>query len=329
MRDLYRAIHLSRSATPDQIRQRLASSPNISEPIRAATSYVLLNEGRRSQYDRVHHAVEQVCDLRNTVGLNEVGFGRRGAYNDFLMHRAPASGEINATASKDRRWSKGLRIAAAALLFMVAAIVLGNDWWKMHSVANLPSKSANWWDKYEVVSDPASVTDPPVPASKKWWEDPSLYSEEPAPVAVPSAIAVVTSVGKDFDDLLPKEQPLPKTGKFDTTAKSKTNNSIVVKASADRHVLVKVERSTGVEVALGFIRAGESHRFNLPIGTYRVKTASGHKWYGPELMFGPDTAYARADDSFPLKKSGEYWTVELIPQRDGNLREVQIQADQF
>jgi len=84
-------------------------------------------------------------------------------------------------------------------------------------------------------------------------------------------------------------------------------------------------------VAEQFIRAGERLRVHLPLGVYELRTATGKRWYGKELLFGPDnlTDYFKADDSFPLNERGEYWEVELILQANGNLSQSTISKDQF
>lgn len=123
--------------------------------------------------------------------------------------------------------------------------------------------------------------------------------------------------------------PLPVTGTFGISFSS-TQNSIIVKTRpGGTHTLVKIERTDGTEIVRGFIRAGEQLAFPLPSGTYILKTASGTTWYGDSSLFGPETAYSRPDDTFPLLNFGENWTVELIPQRGGNLRDRRINAAEF
>ncbi len=109
--------------------------------------------------------------------------------------------------------------------------------------------------------------------------------------------------------------------------------AISVTTRGSVHTLVKIEDASGREVTRGFIRAGGTHRFNLPLVSYVLKTASGQTWYGPEpdRLFGPGdlTQTNRADDRFDLNAPGEYWTVELIPRQQGNLREVRIPRTAF
>jgi hypothetical protein len=120
---------------------------------------------------------------------------------------------------------------------------------------------------------------------------------------------------------------IPVTGSYDSCC-SGTTNFIEVKTRTGRHTLVKVERD-GREVTRAFIRGGEIWRFSLPAGIYVLKTASGEVWYGPDDLFGPAGSYSRPDDTFALVNAGEGWTVELIPQRDGNLRDRKISAAEF
>lgn len=122
--------------------------------------------------------------------------------------------------------------------------------------------------------------------------------------------------------------PLPATGTFDSSI-STTRNAIIVKTRAGKHTLVKIEDLAGREITRGFIRGGDSYQFDLGRGTYVIKMAWGTQWYGDPHLFGPDTGYSKADDTFPLLQYGEQWTVELIPQTSGNLREVGLRPEQF
>jgi len=124
-------------------------------------------------------------------------------------------------------------------------------------------------------------------------------------------------------------QPLPLTGAFDSSDNSRRNSITVKTQSGGQHTLIKIERLGGGEVTRGFVRAGEQHKFYLPAGTYVLKTAGGSAWYGEKLLFGANTAYSKPDDTFSMVAPGEQWTVELIPQRDGNLRDRQISASEF
>lgn len=96
-----------------------------------------------------------------------------------------------------------------------------------------------------------------------------------------------------------------------------------------RHTLIKVEALGGNEVTRAFIRSGGTYTIDLPQGIYVLKTASGTTWYGPQYLFGPETSYSRPDDTFPLNQPGEQWTVELIEQVGGNLRDRPISAKDF
>lgn len=59
----------------------------------------------------------------------------------------------------------------------------------------------------------------------------------------------------------------------------------------DRHYFVTAsDWNTGSPVLSIFVRAGESGRTVLPKGSYRITIAEGTQWYGPQKLFGPQTA---------------------------------------
>ena len=71
-----------------------------------------------------------------------------------------------------------------------------------------------------------------------------------------------------------------------------------------------------------FINRGSTFSIELPLGSYKLKFASGEKWYGMQFLFGPRTSYSYIPDKMTFYLSGDYargQRIELIPQVGGNL----------
>jgi len=81
-----------------------------------------------------------------------------------------------------------------------------------------------------------------------------------------------------------------------------------------------------------FIRSGEPVGADLPIGSYKIKYATGDIWYGENHLFGPDTAYSMAEKRFDFLSMGDHvsgYNVELFLQPNGNLRTKRISQKDF
>ena len=122
---------------------------------------------------------------------------------------------------------------------------------------------------------------------------------------------------------------LPRTGAFDSSSSSTSTAIIIKTAAGGSHTLVKVLDGSDNMVTMAFIRSGDTHTFHLPYGNYTLRTANGSNWYGLGHKFGPYTAYSKPVSTFPLRQRGEQWTVELIEQTNGNLRQRRISASEF
>lgn len=76
-----------------------------------------------------------------------------------------------------------------------------------------------------------------------------------------------------------------------------------------------------------FIRSGNTIDTKLPLGSYRIKYATGKTWYGTEHLFGPETMYSKANKTFIFTREANGYsgyTIELILQQRGNLRTQRI-----
>jgi len=131
------------------------------------------------------------------------------------------------------------------------------------------------------------------------------------------------------------EQPLPEQDNLllsdrivnytDTTAPLK----ITTRESDGNYVMKVVDWNSGEFVAMYFIRRGSTLSIELPLGFYKLKFASGDKWYGMKYLFGPTTAYSYVPDKMVFYISGDYvqgHRLELIPQVGGNLETPAMRA---
>ena len=70
----------------------------------------------------------------------------------------------------------------------------------------------------------------------------------------------------------------------------------------------------------------------VPFGTYVVKYASGQKWYGYKHLFGPNTAYNKADSTFAFRREGNQikgFSITLYAVEGGNLSTLPIKPNDF
>jgi len=107
---------------------------------------------------------------------------------------------------------------------------------------------------------------------------------------------------------------------------------IVTPSGAESYYVKLADAFTGAVVITFFVYGGQSFETEVPLGTYRVKYATGSTWYGEDHLFGPDTSYSEADKTFQFSvKENQIsgYTVELIRQRGGNLHTKLISANQF
>ena len=129
------------------------------------------------------------------------------------------------------------------------------------------------------------------------------------------------------------EQPLPYSGSVRTYTSGERIAPFEIKASQGSNYLVKlVDAYTHAPVLTVFVRSGTTVNVDAPIGTYEVRYASGKTWYGYEYLFGPDTAYSKADKTFTFEVVGNQvsgFTITLYEVAHGNLRTSTIRPTDF
>lgn len=106
-----------------------------------------------------------------------------------------------------------------------------------------------------------------------------------------------------------------------------------IKAPYGSNYYIKmVHALTGRTHLVGFVRGGSTVEFLMPVGEYEMKYAVGTEWYGERYLFGPTTAYARADAPFNFTQGPDGYdgyTVELLEREGGNLETQDIPASAF
>jgi hypothetical protein len=158
----------------------------------------------------------------------------------------------------------------------------------------------------------------------------------PEKIAVrPSPLDTVLHLGSTPEPAFTEpRQPLPENGAVDRHRSGRPLAPLEVRTrGTEHHFYVKVvDWATDEPVATLFVRAGQAAEMLLPLGTYRLRYATGAVWYGEAQLFGPETAYNEAEHRFSFRESADGYsgyTVELFLQRDGNLPTKRIPADRF
>lgn len=129
------------------------------------------------------------------------------------------------------------------------------------------------------------------------------------------------------------QQPRPAHGWTQNFSYRRPEAPLTVNTAAGSDYFLKLEdASSGAAVMTVFVHGGLSAQVEVPLGTYRIKYASGETWYGPEHLFGPDTGCSMADRNFAFAAtvtgvSG--YTITLYKVRGGNLGTTKIAKDRF
>jgi hypothetical protein len=128
-------------------------------------------------------------------------------------------------------------------------------------------------------------------------------------------------------------QPLPFSGQVRSFNNEPRVAPFEIKAAKGSHFLVKlVNTYTGSDVLSVFVRSGTTVNIEAPLGTFEVRYASGESWYGHEFLFGPNTSYSKADQTFAFERTGNQirgFTITLYTVAYGNLSTSQIDPREF
>lgn len=132
----------------------------------------------------------------------------------------------------------------------------------------------------------------------------------------------------------PSPQLLPSNGFIERYHSSESLAPLTIRTRGDgQHYFVKLaDWNTGITALTVFIHGGQSVELTMPLGSYKLKYASGITWYGESELFGVDTHFSMADARFDFTVSGDQvsgYTVELFLQQDGNLQTRDIPRSTF
>jgi hypothetical protein len=136
-----------------------------------------------------------------------------------------------------------------------------------------------------------------------------------------------------FDKEKPPEQILPHDGVYwQEFAVGIAPLEISTRDRQKNHFIKIVDSSTNNEVLKAFLRGGHTIEFDVPLGTYIIKYAVGDKWYGERFLFGPYTAFGKADKVLEFKQVGYQvsgYSLKLYLQPYGNLHTSALTAFEF
>lgn len=130
-----------------------------------------------------------------------------------------------------------------------------------------------------------------------------------------------------------RPQPMPLSGKVRTWTTEERVAPFEIDATQGRNCLVKlVDAYRHAPVMDVFVRSGTIAKVEVPLGDYEVRYACGETWYGYGYLFGPETAYGKANKTFTFNVVGDEVTgfrITLYKVPHGNLATSPIEASEF
>ena len=132
------------------------------------------------------------------------------------------------------------------------------------------------------------------------------------------------------DTMIRESVSEPRTQILRGASNSKTGIplKIYTPAKYDSHYIKINNASTGETYMTIYIREGDSITVYLPVGYYRIRYATGKKWYGFDELFGPDGDYLAFNETIAIKKDTKY-TLTLYQISDSNLTTKSLSQEEF
>jgi tetratricopeptide (TPR) repeat protein len=86
--------------------------------------------------------------------------------------------------------------------------------------------------------------------------------------------------------------PTPQTGPIERGGPRNRIAPFSVEGTAGTNYLIKLVNVADAKDQISvFVRGGETYSTKMPLGTYRLRAASGDTWYGKDDLFGPGTQF--------------------------------------
>ena len=317
MRNLYR--YQSSPETPQINLKRIIDAMADSEE-KADCAAVLCTPSRKKVYDAVWTAMTDIGTLRSSLrlpgnssfpGSFKLASGTpMRSLSDYKrsIQRLEGNSSNSSGSSNSSRLRPGfitafVIVCVAAFISVVFALLMDGA----NTRSNIPSTSSGSMPSL-TASAPGSKPPPPSPALP------------PKPLPPP----------------LPAPKPLPSSGALNSYLPGLHANMdapFEIRTSAGANYLLKMEHwESGRAILDVFVRGGDRVEIKVPVGTYRVKYASGKTWYGYEDLFGPRTSFSKADTSFQFKRTFDGYsgyTITLYKVQNGNLSTSKIGASDF
>ena len=96
----------------------------------------------------------------------------------------------------------------------------------------------------------------------------------------------------------------------------------------DDYFLKLVDATTKRTIRSAYLHGGVRGSIPVPSGTYLLYWNSGRVWYGPTTGFGPKSSKQRSRGTITFDSQSE-WEVTLYPVPQGNMRNEEIDNDEF
>lgn len=296
MRNLYSRLGIDPSASEREIKDAIARCAN--STVKTDAAEVLLNPSRRRNYDRVYRTLCDIGVLRAHLGLSHGNNWGIPESDDFSVKPTHGLSLHDEFVTKIKRLNKESKVDefVNSIKEFIAGI--------FRLAAVLGTIAGVFWiiSVWDANSNSSGVPQ-------------SSYSTPPQPI---------------FNE--PVLQ-LPPSGTIRRYTSWEGAAPLRIRTSAGSNYLVKLENvATGNNILDVFIRGGSTIKIEVPLGTYRLKYATGQRWYGYEYYFGPSTRYSKTDSNFRFYND-DYrvhgYTVTLYQVRNGNLSTSRLSPGQF
>lgn len=318
MRNFYQILRLPPGADSVSIERAIGFCRD--PQVRADARCILLNSAYRKSYDLAHASLCQISELRASLGMeNSASWtplstefrcpSGPSMWQAFQQKASIGGGATSVAVPKAGGKSKDLFAKTVRWVCLVggALVILWNmyeDKLKKANATTSATRQSPSENPFESIHPRAAITPANSQRRNEDFRKPALAS-----VAMPASGSVQLLTGRD------------------------TVAPLVIHPSGDANYLVKlVDLRSKRDVMTVFVQAGIRADVKVPLGTYEVRYASGKTWYGYEHLFGPETSYSKAEESFDFRVTGDRvsgFTVTLYKVKEGNLHTSSIRPQDF